>query len=49
MFFCLQVVDEDLLVKKGDWENTVKKDSMIWTTVSDLRGVNGNLPINYVV
>lgn len=34
---------------KQTWENTVKTDSMIWTTVSDLKGFDGDVPITYSV
>jgi peroxiredoxin len=31
------------------WKNTVKTDSMIWTTVSDLKGFDGDIPMTYSV
>lgn len=34
---------------KDDWRNTVQSDSMIWTTVSDLKGFDGNIPLTYHV
>lgn len=32
---------------KANWQNTVAKDQMIWTTVSDLKGNNGPVPTIY--
>jgi len=34
---------------RKDWENAVKKDNMIWTTVSDLQGSDGDVPTTYNV
>lgn len=34
---------------KDHWTNTVAKDQMIWTTVSDLKGNNGEVPLTYNV
>jgi len=34
---------------KEDWANTVKKYSMIWTTVSDLKSFDGDVPLTYHV
>ena len=35
--------------EKSDWESTIKKDSIIWTTVGDFRGMAGEVPITYSV
>jgi len=35
--------------EKSDWESTIKKDSIIWTTVGDLKGMAGEVPITYSV
>ena len=35
--------------KRADWENIVKKENMIWTTVSDLKGSDGEVIITYNV
>ena len=34
---------------KDHWTQTVAKDQMIWTTVSDLKGNNGDVPVIYNV
>lgn len=34
---------------REDWENAVKKDSMIWTTVCDLQGSDGDVIMTYKV
>lgn len=34
---------------KNHWESTVAKDQMIWTTVSDLQGNHGVVPLTYNV
>ena len=34
---------------KKHWETTVAKDQMIWTTVSDLKGSLGTVPVTYNV
>lgn len=33
--------------RKDVWESTIKADSLIWTTVSDLRGNMGEVPLTY--
>jgi len=35
--------------KRADWENIVKKENMIWTTVSDLKGSDGEVILTYNV
>jgi len=35
--------------RRESWENAVEKDSMLWTTVSDLKGFNGDVAITYRV
>ena len=32
---------------KENWRNAVKKDSMIWTTVGDLKGMDGDVILTY--
>lgn len=44
-----EIVSISLDKNREDWANAVKKDSMIWTTVSDLKGVDGDIPITYNV
>jgi len=34
---------------REDWANAVKKDSMIWTTVADLKGSDGDVIMTYKV
>ena len=34
---------------KEKWENAVKKDSMIWKTVGDLEGMNGDVVMTYKI
>ena len=33
--------------RKSDWESTIKSDTIIWTTVSDLRGAMGEVPLTF--
>jgi peroxiredoxin len=33
--------------RKDVWESTIKSDTLIWTTVSDLRGNMGEVPLTY--
>jgi peroxiredoxin len=33
--------------RKEVWESTIKSDTLIWTTVSDLRGNMGEVPLTY--
>lgn len=44
-----EIISISLDINREDWENAVKKDSMIWTTVSDLKGVDGDIPMTYNV
>lgn len=44
-----EILGVSLDEKKSNWESTVKKDSIIWTTVSDLKGMSGEVPITYSV
>lgn len=44
-----EILGVSLDEKKSYWESTVKKDSIIWTTVSDLKGMSGEVPITYSV
>ncbi|MEJ5315900.1 MAG: TlpA disulfide reductase family protein [Tenuifilum sp.] len=42
-----EILGVSLDKNKNNWENAVKSDSMIWTTVSDLKGFDGDVPIIY--
>lgn len=42
-----EIIGISLDKNKATWGNTVKSDSMIWTNVSDLKGVDGDVPIIY--
>ena len=44
-----EIVGISLDKNRDDWEKSVKRDSMIWPTVSDLKGFDGDLPITYNV
>lgn len=44
-----EIVSISLDKKRENWENAVKKDSMIWTTVSDLKGYDGDVAITYSI
>lgn len=33
--------------KKDVWESTIKSDTLVWTTVSDLKGNMGEVPLTY--
>lgn len=44
-----EIIGVSLDRNREDWEKTVKRDSMIWTTVSDLKGFDGDLPLTYNV
>ncbi|MCD4769968.1 MAG: TlpA family protein disulfide reductase, partial [Bacteroidales bacterium] len=44
-----EIISISLDKNREDWANAVKKDSMIWTTVSDLRGSDGEIPMTYNV
>ncbi len=42
-----EIVSISVDKKRENWENAVKKDSMKWTTVSDLKGFEGDVAITY--
>ena len=44
-----EILGVSLDKNKDDWRNTVQTDSMIWTTVSDLKGFDGDIPLTYHV
>lgn len=44
-----EILGVSLDEKATHWESTVKKDSIIWTTVGDLKGMSGEVPITYSV
>jgi len=44
-----EIVSVWLDKNKKHWENTVQKDQMIWTTVCDLKGMKGEVPLLYNV
>lgn len=44
-----EIISISLDKNREDWANAVKKDSMIWTTVSDLKGSDGEIPMTYNV
>lgn len=44
-----EILSVSLDIKREDWENTVKDKGMIWTTVGDLEGLDGDIPMTYSV
>lgn len=44
-----EILSVSLDKKREDWENTAKKEGMIWTNVGDLEGVDGDIPVTYSV
>lgn len=44
-----EILGVSLDEKKSHWKSTLKKDSIIWTTVSDLKGHSGVVPTTYSV
>lgn len=44
-----EILGVSLDEKASHWESTVQKDSIIWTTVGDLQGMTGEVPITYSV
>jgi len=44
-----EILSVSLDKKREDWENTVNKENMIWTTVGDLEGLDGDIPMTYSV
>jgi len=44
-----EIISISLDKNRDDWASTVKKDSMIWTTVSDLKSFEGDIPLTYNV
>lgn len=44
-----EIVSVWLDESKKHWETTVQKDQMIWTTVCDLKGMKGEVPLIYNV
>lgn len=45
----LEIISVSLDDKNKEWKNAIKKDGMIWTNVSDLKGWNNSLAKNYYV
>ncbi|WP_170148083.1 AhpC/TSA family protein [Marinoscillum furvescens] len=44
-----EILGVNLDEKKDHWESTVREDSITWTTVGDLTGMNGEVPITYSI
>ena len=44
-----EIISISLDKRREDWANAVKKDSMIWTTVSELKGFDGDVQLTYNV
>lgn len=44
-----EVLSVSMDYNRSDWEKAVRKDTMIWTTVADLKGANGDVAITYDV
>ena len=44
-----EIVSVWLDKNRTQWEKTVAQDKMIWTTLSDLKGINGAIPLTYNV
>ena len=43
----LEIIGVSLNKNKTNWENAVKDNGIIWTTVSDLKGFAGEVPLTY--
>jgi peroxiredoxin len=43
-----EIVGVSLDERREEWESTIKSDSLIWTTVSDLKGTLGEVPLTYM-
>jgi len=44
-----EILSVSLDKNRADWEKTVKKYGIVWTTVSDLKGFDGDVPLTYHV
>ncbi len=44
-----EILSVSLDKKREDWENMVKNKGMIWITVGDLEGLDGDIPMTYSV
>jgi len=44
-----EIVGVSLDENKEDWESAIKSDTIIWTTISDLKGNMGEAPLTYKV
>jgi thiol-disulfide isomerase/thioredoxin len=42
-----EILGVNLDERKDLWESTIKSDTLIWSTVSDLRGLMGEVPLTY--
>ena len=43
-----EIVGVSVDERREEWESTIKSDSLIWTTVSDLKGTLGEVPLTYM-
>jgi peroxiredoxin len=44
-----EIVGVTLDEKKEDWQSAIKSDTILWTTISDLKGILGEVPLTYKV
>ena len=44
-----EILGVSLDKKRSHWQSTIAKDSINWTTVGDLKGMSGEVPITYSV
>ena len=44
-----EILGVSLDKKRSHWQSTIAKDSISWTTVGDLKGMSGEVPITYSV
>ncbi len=44
-----EILGVSLDESRKSWESTVEKDSIVWTTVCDLKGISGIVPVTYSV
>jgi len=44
-----EIVGVSLDEKKEDWQSAIKTDTLLWTTISDLKGNLGEVPLTYKI
>ena len=44
-----EIVGVSLDEKKEDWDRAIKSDTLLWTTISDLKGNLGEVPLTYKI